>query len=68
MVKPLIRTDLKGFNSEQFEEVVMLGVKNDNITVVSSCKSPELTTAILECAVHHSLVDIFPHLRDGYVH
>ena len=46
----------------------MLGVKNDFITIMSTCKAPELTTAILEFATEEAMEDLFPHLRDGYVH
>ncbi len=46
----------------------MLGVKGDQITVVSTCEDPAYTTTILEFATNQSLLDIFPHLRGKYVH
>tara|TARA_B100000965_G_scaffold14140_2_gene10612 strand:- start:1539 stop:1733 length:195 start_codon:yes stop_codon:yes gene_type:complete len=64
----LNKSDLEKVRNSGFEEVIMLGVKGDNITVVSTCEDPTQTTAILEFATNQSLLDVFPHLRGKYVH
>tara|TARA_B100001939_G_scaffold25585_1_gene20724 strand:- start:649 stop:855 length:207 start_codon:yes stop_codon:yes gene_type:complete len=68
MQKLLKTNNLNDFLKYKYDEIVMLGVKNDLITIMSTCKAPELTTAILEFATEEAMEDLFPHLRDGYVH
>ena len=68
MQKLLKTNSLEQFLRTKYDEVIMLGVKNENITIMSTCKAPEYTTAILEFATDESIQDLFPHLRDGYVH
>ena len=68
MQKLLKTNNLNDFLKYKYDEIVMLGVKNDFITIMSTCKAPELTTAILEFATEVAMEDLFPHLRDGYVH
>jgi len=64
----LNKNDLENMKQGKFDEVVMLGVNGDQITVVSTCKDPAFTSSILEFACNQSLLDIFPHLRGKYVH
>ena len=68
MQKLLKTNNLHDFLQHKYDEIVMLGVKNDLVPIMSTCKAPELTTAILEFATEEAMEDLFPHLRDGYVH
>ena len=68
MQKLLKTNNLEDFLQTKYDDVIMLGVRDEHITIMTTSKSPEFTTAILEFATDESLKDLFPHMRDGYVH
>tara|TARA_B100000508_G_scaffold16165_1_gene10855 strand:- start:5121 stop:5327 length:207 start_codon:yes stop_codon:yes gene_type:complete len=68
MQKLLKKNNINEFLQHKYDEIVMLGVNNDLVTIMSTCKAPELTTAILEFATEEAMQDLFPHMRGGYVH
>jgi len=67
--KSLSKDDLERLKGDLFDDVIMLGIKHDKITLVSSCECPEQTTAILEHATDESIKKLMPHMYGNeYVH
>lgn len=47
---------------EKYENVIFIGINGDNLTMVSSCPSPEHTAVILESASFNAMRELFPML------
>ena len=63
------KKDLESLKGDDFDDVILLGVTKDKITLVSTCNSHELTTQILEHATDESIIKLMPHLYGNeYVH
>lgn len=60
--KYLNREDLDKIKGEHFDEVIMLGIKDERIHLVSSCLDPNQTSEILEVAADESYRRLFPHV------
>ena len=48
--------------SEQYDEIIFIGVKDRDMTMVSSCPTPEETAVVLEVATTNALKELFPYM------
>ena len=67
MQKLLKTNNLEDFLKVRYDSIIMLGVKDNELTIMTS-KDQVYTTVILDWATNECLQEVFPHMRDGYVH
>jgi len=58
---------LEEFLKVKYDSIIMLGVRQGDITIMST-KDEIFTTAILDWATNECLLEVFPEMRSGYVH
>ena len=48
--------------TEQYDDIIFIGIKNSDMTMVSSCPTPEETAVVLEVATTNAFKELFPYL------
>ena len=67
-MQKLSRTNnLDEFLRTKYDSIIMVGIKDGDMTIMSS-KDHIFTTAMLEWATNECMLEVFPHMRDGYEH